>query len=181
MPNVFFIGDTHFSHRRIFEFEPTARPFKSIEEHDEALVDRWNSVVTKRDTVWHLGDVLFSGLAFPTLGRLRGTKHLVMGNHDSEFPVARFAEHFNKIVAATKFDGAILTHIPIHESQFYRWKANIHGHLHSKIVMGFDEMYDSRAVPDERYVNVSAEHNNLTPISYEDLRKKHSILREPAK
>jgi hypothetical protein len=25
-------------------------------------------------------------------------------------------------------------------------------------------------------LNVSAEHNNLTPISYEDLKKKHPIL-----
>jgi calcineurin-like phosphoesterase family protein len=174
MPNVFFIGDTHFSHKKIMEFEAEARPFSSVQEHDEALIERWNKAVTKKDTVWHLGDVLFSGHAFDLLSRLNGTKHLVLGNHDSAYPVARFTEHFNKIVSCTKFDGALLSHVPIHPDQFFRWKANIHGHLHSKRVLR------SPHHPDERYVNVSAEHNNLTPISYEDLRRKHPILREPA-
>lgn len=178
MANVFFIGDTHLSHKKIMEFEAEARPFSSVEEHDEALIERWNSVVTKQDTVWHLGDVLFSGHAFPLLSRLRGNKKLVMGNHDSSFPIARYAEYFGTIVSSTKFDGSLLSHIPIHPDQFYRWKANIHGHLHSKRVMRSDcGMYDDGSIAiDERYVNVSAEHNNLTPISYEELKQRHPIL-----
>jgi Predicted phosphoesterase or phosphohydrolase len=176
MPNVFFIGDTHFTHKKIFTFEPEARKFNSVEEHDETLIERWNSVVTKNDTVWHLGDVLFSGHSFPLLARLNGKKKLVLGNHDAAFPVARFAEYFGTIVASTKFDGTILSHIPIHPDQFYRWKANIHGHLHSKVVL-----VSSHNLADIRYVNVSAEQNNLTPISYEDLKKKHPILQQEFK
>ena len=51
---------------------------------NDALVRRWNEVVAPQDTVWVLGDVALGpideGLA--TVGRLRGHKLLVAGNHD---------------------------------------------------------------------------------------------------
>ena len=179
MSNVFFIGDTHFGHKKVAQFEPDHRTFASVEEHDETLVERWNSVVRKRDVVWHLGDVLFAADRFPLLARLHGHKKLILGNHDT-WPVTRYAKYFGTIKAYEKFDGAILSHIPIHPDQFYRWKANIHGHLHSKQVTKTKGYVGVMAAtyPDDRYVNVSAEHNNLTPISYEDLKKKHEVLRE---
>lgn len=157
MSNTFFIGDTHFGHVRVLEFEAEARPFASIDEHDESLVDRWNAVVRKRDTVWHLGDVLFGRRSFRHLSRLNGTKKLVMGNHDC-YPSALYLEHFNRIVGAAEVAGCLLTHIPVHVSQFRRYKANIHGHLHS------------RRIDDPRYICVSAEQNNLTPVAIDDLR-----------
>lgn len=158
MPDIFLIGDTHFGHRKILEFEAAARPFSNIDEHDDALVDRWNSVVRPKDTVWHLGDVLFGSGSFRHLPRLNGIKKLVMGNHD-HYPSALYLEHFNRIVGAAELAGCLLTHIPVHDSQFRRYKANIHGHLHS------------RKLDDPRYVCVSAEHNNLTPISLESVRR----------
>lgn len=152
MANTFLIGDTHFGHRKIIQFESAFRPFQTIEEHDEALVDRWNSVVKKHDTVWHLGDVLFGRHSFRHLGRLNGVKKLVMGNHDA-YPSALYLEHFNRIVGVAEVAGCILTHIPVHESQFPRYRFNIHGHLHS------------RKLDDRRYICVSAEHHNLTPVA----------------
>ena len=152
MSDTFLIGDTHFGHRKIIQFEADCRPFATIEEHDEALVDRWNRVVNKRDTVWHLGDVCFGWDSFRHLGRLNGTKKLVLGNHDT-CPTALYLEHFNKVFGAAQVAGCILTHIPVHESQFGRYRLNIHGQLHS------------RKLADPRYVCVSAEHNNLTPVS----------------
>jgi calcineurin-like phosphoesterase family protein len=150
MNKVFVIGDTHFGHKKIIEFENTYRPFASIEEHDSELVRRWNAVVKPSDTVWHLGDVLFGREAFDTLKLLNGTKKLVMGNHD-HYPSTLYLEHFSTIVGAAELRGCILTHIPVHTSQFGRYVANIHGHLHSN------------KIDDPRYVCVSAEHTNLTP------------------
>ena len=51
----------------------------------------------------------------------------------------------------------ILTHVPVHPSQFGRYKANIHGHLHST------------KISDARYINVSAECIGLAPVSLNDL------------
>jgi len=51
MNRVFAIGDTHFGHKRIIEFEAVNRPYATIEEHDRDLVARWNAAVKPNDTV----------------------------------------------------------------------------------------------------------------------------------
>ena len=160
MNDIYVIGDTHFGHKKVLGFEADARPFNTVEEHDAELVRRWNSVVKKNDTVWHLGDVLFGREAFATLGLLNGIKKLVMGNHD-KYPTLLYLEHFSVVVGATKVHDALLTHIPIHPGEFRRNKLNIHGHLHS------------RKLDDPRYACVSAEHINLTPVLLKEIYNRH--------
>jgi calcineurin-like phosphoesterase family protein len=151
MNRVFVIGDTHFGHKKIIEYEAETRPFATIEEHDAELVRRWNATVNPNDTVWHLGDVLFGLDAFATLSLLNGTKKLVMGNHD-RYSIDLYREHFSQVVGVAELRGCILTHVPVHPAQFGRYKANIHGHLHSN------------KLDDARYINVSAEHTGLAPM-----------------
>jgi calcineurin-like phosphoesterase family protein len=151
MSRVFVISDTHFGHKRIIEFEAAARPFATIEDHDRELVARWNAVVTKRDTVWHLGDVFFGKDGHKALGELNGYKRLVLGNHD-HYSLAVYQQYFAKIYGAAEYRHCILTHVPIHENQMYRYEKNVHGHMHSK------------SIPDPRWVCVSAEHTGLAPI-----------------
>lgn len=81
---VFFTSDTHFNHPKVAE----TRGFASAAEHDEALIDRWNSAVGREDHVWHLGDVGMGsvGIVLPLINRLNGVKHLVTGNHDQPWP-----------------------------------------------------------------------------------------------
>jgi calcineurin-like phosphoesterase family protein len=155
MNRIFLIGDTHFGHAKILEFEAEARPFTSVEEHDEFLIHNWNETVKPKDTVWHLGDVGFGLDVFNILPRLHGYKKLVMGNHD-RYPAERYLEHFNGIFGAVKLRDYIMTHVPIHDSQFYRFEGNIHGHLHSK------------SLEDKRYINVSAEVIGLKPILFDE-------------
>jgi calcineurin-like phosphoesterase family protein len=82
---LFFTSDTHFGHARIIEL--CNRPFASVEEMNEAMIDNWNSVVGPKDSVVHLGDVAlgpwveWDGI----LSRLNGFKSLVVGNHDRVF------------------------------------------------------------------------------------------------
>lgn len=169
MNKVFFISDTHFGHSNIIKFEPVARPFETIEEHDEKLVDNWNSVVNKNDIVWHLGDFSMSQQAVNIAARLNGTKHLVMGNHDTA-PTATYLKYFYKLHGVASYKGYILTHVPVHQ-QKHRYKGNIHGHLHSKRVryevdpklIGTEMGYDPW------YLNCSVEQINLTPILFEEL------------
>lgn len=166
MSNEFYIGDTHFWHYNIIKFQPVLRPFSSIEEHNEYIVECWNKRVQPSDLVWHLGDVLF-GKANEThveiLSRLNGRKRLVMGNHDQYFNdelITKIMPHFERIYGVAQAHGCVLTHIPVHPNQFHRYKANIHGHTHS------------HNIEDKRYINVSCEQIGLTPISWDELKLK---------
>lgn len=83
----FYIADTHLGHERLLSMQP--RPFDTIAEHDEAIVERWNSVVGPEDIVYHLGDFAFAlkrdaDRVREIFNRLKGRKHLVIGNHDTD-------------------------------------------------------------------------------------------------
>lgn len=80
--STYLTADTHFGHASIIS--NCNRPFASVEEMDEALIERWNAVVHPRDTVWHLGDFGFGDEAriAKIFHALNGTKRLVLGNHD---------------------------------------------------------------------------------------------------
>lgn len=154
---TYVVADTHLGHRKACLF----RPFPTLEEHDRHVIERWNSVVRKKDTVWHLGDVFFGGKDnHVILEQLNGYKHLVLGNHD-QYPLEVYQKHFHKIVAGYQYDGCILTHIPIHPNQFYRYRLNIHGHTHDKFIDG-----------DDRYKCVSLEQINYTPVLLREITKK---------
>lgn len=161
MTTDFFIGDTHFGHKNIINFESTKpfRPFKTVEEHDEEIIRRWNSVVGTKHRVWHLGDFCFGKKNLPIAARLNGDKRLVMGNHD-RYETSEYLKYFSKLYGAAELYDIVLTHIPVHPDQFQRYSLNIHGHLHTHVI------------PDKRYIGVSAEQVNLTPISLDDIRLK---------
>lgn len=81
MQDLYFTSDVHFGHANIIKY--SNRPFASVDDMNEQLVDRWNKTVKKHDIVWSLGDFAF--LPFERtkeiLGRLNGQIHMVLGNH----------------------------------------------------------------------------------------------------
>ena len=79
---VWFTSDTHFGHANIISYSD--RPYGSVREMDDAMIDNWNARIRAEDTVWHLGDFVFrnSVPAASYLTRLAGEKHLIWGNHD---------------------------------------------------------------------------------------------------
>ena len=79
--NIYFTSDTHFGHANILNF--CKRPFKDVDEMNEELIKRWNEVISKEDTVFHLGDFAFGGAEIwnKTLPRLNGHIVLILGNH----------------------------------------------------------------------------------------------------
>lgn len=120
-----------------------------LDLHDQMLVDKWNSVVTDDDIVYHLGDVAMgSGPHVQSIIKsLKGHKILLLGNHDCRdrrmltIPqINRVRNTINKFidlgfedVKARPFDllgGFYLSHEPkeyINENfPFF----NIYGHVH---------------------------------------------------
>lgn len=104
---------------------------------------------------------------FSILGRLNGRKKLLLGNHDTPAKCVEYAKYFECILAYhTVGQNIIMSHIPVHPRELAeRFEFNIHGHLHTELVL------DENGQPDLRYLNVSAEQINLTPVSYDVLQK----------
>ncbi len=75
-------GDHHFGHKNIIAYD--SRPFDNVRQMDEVMVRRWNEVVKKDDTVYHLGDFALASFEYAQsiLARLNGKKILILGNHD---------------------------------------------------------------------------------------------------
>lgn len=146
---VFVISDLHFGHKNVAIF----RGFKDDEEQDELIILRWNEVVTKKDTVWILGDITMERTShYYLLDRLNGIKNVVLGNHDKPQHIPELLKHVNKVCGCFSYHDFIFTHIPIHESELSRFRKNIHGHVHKS------------TLSDSRYVNVCCEALDYYPM-----------------
>jgi calcineurin-like phosphoesterase family protein len=165
--NIFFISDTHFGHAGILSFKKEdgspLRHFASVQEMDQHIIDRWNSVVRPQDHVYHLGDVAMKKSCLETISRCNGHLRLVRGNHDI-FRTKDYLKFFDEIYGVRVLDSMIFTHIPIHPESLGRFKANVHGHTHGSLPGKFGEKYN----------NVSVEAVNYLPISLEDLKLRLS-------
>jgi len=84
---VWFTSDHHFGHANVIRY--CNRPWATVEEMDEALVQKWNSVVGKNDLVYHLGDFTLLGYnKFKEyVKRLSGIIRIVPGSHDARWLV----------------------------------------------------------------------------------------------
>lgn len=94
---IWFVSDTHFGHVSILYFHPLRREAcgvtleelqsdknSAIAKHDQWLINKWNSVVRKQDTVYFLGDFCLKNKEYTEniLKQLKGKKFLIRGNHD---------------------------------------------------------------------------------------------------
>lgn len=167
MANIFFTSDTHFDHANFLNFKDDQgrkiRPFDTVEDMNETMIQRWNQVVGVMDKIYHLGDVTFrvNQLA-RIMSRLNGHKRLLVGNHDDpkNYELTRW---FDKVQLWRIFkdENFVCTHIPILKEQFrHKVQYNVHGHLHQN------------KVPDEQYINICVEQTDYIPVSMDELRDK---------
>jgi calcineurin-like phosphoesterase family protein len=160
MGDVFITSDTHFGHANIIKY--ANRPFDSVEEMNEALVENWNSVVKQGDKVYHLGDVTMNSKSLEIMSLLNGRKCLIKGNHDIQ-KLKFYTPHFYDIRGSHELGNFILTHIPVAIEQKERYRSgNIHGHLHDA------------TMDDPWYLNVSVEQTNYTPVAFDVIIKERS-------
>ncbi len=128
MANIWFTSDQHYEHFNILRY--CNRPFKDIEEMNEALIDNYNEVVQPNDIVWHLGDFAMMREPDNILRRLNGYKHLVFGNHDSKnrsyYERSRYLESTQDVKQLRIGDVTIWLSHYAHA----RWPHAHHGSLH---------------------------------------------------
>lgn len=163
MSNIWFTSDSHFGHANFLTFrdhnDHPVRPFTSVEEMDEHMIERWNSVVRDGDKVYHLGDVCFDKSKFAdTMSRLKGSKRLVLGNHDD---LKRFdmLPYFKKVQLWRIFTehDFVCSHVPLAREQFRKVTFNLHGHIHQK------------PEPSPNHICVCVERTNYTPVHLDEV------------
>lgn len=149
MSTIYFISDLHFGHENM----AIKRGFKNHFEHDEYIISQWNKIITKKDTVWILGDITMEkDLYYFRLDQLNGIKKVVLGNHDMPQHVPELLKYVNKVCGMYDYKDLCLSHCPIHENEIGRYRKNYHGHIH-------ENTYN-----DSRYINCCAEVLNYKPI-----------------
>ena len=158
---IFFTSDTHFGDMRVLRFDH--RPFPTIGAHDDALVERWNAVVTPHDTVWHLGDFALGpelARVDAILGSLNGEKHLLAGNNDDDATLALTGWASVAHYAELMVDGRTLV---LCHYAFRTWNGmgrgaiNLHGHSHGKLA------------PMPRQYDVGVDVQGFRPVTLADI------------
>jgi calcineurin-like phosphoesterase family protein len=134
---IFFTSDTHFGHGGALGLY--RRPFGSVADMNQGLVERWNQAAGPEDTVWHLGDFAIRqrpAVVAELLARLNGRKHLVAGNNDP--PATRELDGWESVQPYAEITveevSLVLCHYP-----FRSWRGmgkgwiNLHGHSHGRL------------------------------------------------
>lgn len=81
--NYFFIADEHYFHANSIRY--CDRPFSSVEEMNETIIDNHNKLVRPGDVTVHAGDFAFvktEQQVNEILKRLNGSHILLRGSHD---------------------------------------------------------------------------------------------------
>lgn len=168
MGKIFFISDTHFGHKNILKYED--RPFKTIEEMDDALITNWNSKVSNTDSIYILGDFSFGDKDYTIklLNKLNGNKFLIKGNHDH---VLKERDVYNKFAWVKDYYilkhnnlKLVLFHYPIQVWDCRHHNSiHLYGHIHSNKGNHSMEYNISNSY------NVGADVNNFTPIELNEI------------
>lgn len=168
--DIWVISDTHLNHYNIVHKFGRNNKFQSVDEMNDYILHKWNSVVKPGDKVYHLGDVFFGSKEWfaKNWPKFHGSKRLIVGNHD-DIKYLSQGSFFNKIMMWRMFPdwGLLLTHVPVHPSTLGESRftgvpmKNVHGHIHQN---------PSPPGP-YKCVCVEQPHMNYTPINIEELRQ----------
>ncbi len=166
---IYFIADTHFGHENVIKF--CDRPFACADEMNEALISNWNERVNGNDTVYIIGDMFFRCREPESiLKRLRGKKHLIVGNHDTEWmskvDTDKYFRSVNLMFEMTDGAHAItLCHYPLLSWKHQMRSFMIHGHIHNNTDMDFWPLLVSR----ENVLNAGVDINGFRPVTFNEL------------
>lgn len=175
----YFTSDLHLGHRNILRL--CNRPFSSIEEMDEVLMDNWNQKVHRDDTVYIMGDLMFRNEkpAEWYLDRLKGKKHLFVGNHDGRWmKTVDLNKYFESVsMMGTFSDGQHKItgcHYPM-----MTWPSvgkngyMVFGHIHANT----DAAYWPLISASTQMLNAGVDINGFAPVSFEEMEVNNELFK----
>jgi len=127
---IFMTADEHYGHANILKF--CKRPFDSVEEMDQALIDNHNERVSKDDTTIHAGDFTLKSKEFATsiIKQLNGSHTFLKGSHDYWLP------QNHKVRIEQKFNGyfIVIDHYCMRTwARSHFNSIHLFGHSHNKL------------------------------------------------
>lgn len=135
---IYFTADTYYGYVNTIH---TNRPFKNIIDMDNKLIEYYNNIISPEDEVYFIGDFSMKGPENKVyLGRiikkLKGQKHLILGNHDRLNPFMYIELGFTSVHTSYQLHIPILgyctlNHDPAIYSLINRNDLLICGHIHT--------------------------------------------------
>jgi calcineurin-like phosphoesterase family protein len=164
---IYFTSDTHVGHHNIIKY--CNRPFFSVDEMNSKLIANWNSIVSKDDIVYHLGDFGFGSheKMLPIFNSLNGIKHLIKGNHDSG-AIKRLSWesiHTNLIISING-KKVYLSHHPNDEVGNVEFDLYFHGHTHNGLL------------PTKTKIDVGVDAWNFLPTTFFQIDEKLNAIND---
>lgn len=165
---IYFTSDLHLGYPKVIKNRN--RPFDTVEEMNETLIANYNSLVSKKDTVYLLGDLtqkLEPQEANSLLSRLNGKKTLLIGNHDKykKYDAKIFKEMCDYKYLTDKKVPIALMHYPILAWNRYRHGSMmLHGHIRST-----GEYNERNRVEGIRRYDVGVDANHFYPVSLDEI------------
>ncbi len=180
---IFATSDLHFNHESILKY--CSRPFSTVEEMNEGLIQNWNEVVDSQSTVFVLGDVAMGDrkLIPSILSRLNGKIILVRGNHDHKNSLQYFPEVHNEYMLEYKGYKIEMTHNPGHLK--YEGDFSLCGHVHSSFrIKTIGDIIPADTTHDHKYkhpeiicpkflMNIGVDVNDYKPISIDSIIEEY--------
>ena len=165
-------SDLHFDHTNAIKF--CGRPWATVDEMNDGIINNFNSKVRPGDTVYILGDLYFGKTAERLdgfLSRLNGNKILILGNHD----YSKFKDVYRRNFVAVKdydetyitVDGiktkVVMSHYPMLAwNGQHRGSIMLHGHCHSNMRYPFIN----------RIMDVGVDAQNWFPVTDAEIWEK---------
>lgn len=165
----YYIADLHIGHKNILRL--SNRPFKTMDQMIEKIIENWNKTVKAEDDVYILGDVFYryDGNLKELLQKLNGHKHLIIGNHEKQLLKNKQALYMFDSVDSYKeitdtLNGKtvqiIMCHYPLAEwNGYFRNSIHLFGHIHNNTT---NDTYKLMKKIKNAY-NVGADILNFTP------------------
>ena len=173
-----FTSDLHHMHKRIVEFTNRGKD-TTQEDHDNWLVELWNTQVKKGDIVYHLGDFSFAKQyedIAKFVSKLYGQKIFIKGNHDDRKNLDKLVSDglihawydYKEIKIGDK--SVCLFHFPVmswHKQGYGSW--HLHGHCHGNLKGSVGCMLDAGL---DSAFNIYGEHKFFSEDRVADFMSK---------
>lgn len=170
----YFTADPHFGHTNIIKFcnrinPETGRKFNNVDEMDSFIIKQFNSVVSKTDTLYILGDFSYRDV-HSYANKLNGNLILIRGNHDFRFKYNQLKQYFSEVydsveIKATNPEtnkklGIYLNHYACRTwPGSHRGNWHLFGHSHGNLE------------PFGRSFDIGVDCHNYTPLNLEQISK----------